>query len=364
MKIIKIRSPFVVSVDEFGQDGSKIELFIWNKGTTEPTLPTYSLSKSIVSGTQTENIYNISNYIKEYITHPVDILPISPEQENNNNWAVCKVKRYKVVADISTLLNTETYFCVDGFTLYEDGLQVPYDTNIDAPALVLNNENDVFINTLGGSYDGYSGYVNLVFEKTAGITYTVTYLNANNTVIDSLLINTGSATNGTYFNFKIPFRSELFEDNQLIQKLQISYNTNILFQKRTITTLECKFTPVLCSFINRSGGWEFLTFFKQQTNSIAVKGSEYKLAELNRPSLTKKMNTNGKQNIKLNTGWVNENYSELITDLLLSEDDIYLDNKPVTIKTQSSDLKSYLKERNINYEIDFEYSYNLINDAI
>jgi hypothetical protein len=76
-----------------------------------------------------------------------------------------------------------------------------------------------------------------------------------------------------------------------------------------------------------------------------------------------RFNINGTQSIKLNTGFVDENYSELMTDLFLSET-ILLDGKPVVLKTQSSDLKSVLKDKMINYELDFEYAYNLINDVI
>jgi hypothetical protein len=78
---------------------------------------------------------------------------------------------------------------------------------------------------------------------------------------------------------------------------------------------------------------------------------------------TASLNVNGKQGIKLNTGWVPENYSELIQDLLLSET-ILLDDVPVEIKTQSTDIKTSLKDRNINYEMDFEYAFNLINNVI
>jgi hypothetical protein len=74
-------------------------------------------------------------------------------------------------------------------------------------------------------------------------------------------------------------------------------------------------------------------------------------------------NFQGKQKIKCNTGWVDENYSELIQDLLLSEI-VLLDDKPAIVKSQSADIKTHLKDKNINYEIDFEYNYGLINDVI
>jgi hypothetical protein len=69
----------------------------------------------------------------------------------------------------------------------------------------------------------------------------------------------------------------------------------------------------------------------------------------------------------LNTGWVDEYYSDSITELLLSEKVLLVisgRHTPVTVKTQSSDLKTILKDKNINYEIEFEYAFNLINDAV
>jgi hypothetical protein len=43
---------------------------------------------------------------------------------------------------------------------------------------------------------------------------------------------------------------------------------------------------------------------------------------------------------------------------------VLLDNKPVNVKTKSTALKTRLKDKNINYTIEFDYSYNLINDVV
>ena len=77
----------------------------------------------------------------------------------------------------------------------------------------------------------------------------------------------------------------------------------------------------------------------------------------------KQFNFNGTQKITCNTGWVDENYFELIQDLLVSSV-VLLDDIPVTCKSTSSELKTQLKDRNINYTINFEYNFNLINDVI
>jgi hypothetical protein len=78
---------------------------------------------------------------------------------------------------------------------------------------------------------------------------------------------------------------------------------------------------------------------------------------------TSNLNFNGTASVKLNTGWVPENYKDLIQDLLLSET-VLLDGKPVSVKTEGSNLKTALQDRNINYEVEFQYSYNLINNVI
>ena len=41
-----------------------------------------------------------------------------------------------------------------------------------------------------------------------------------------------------------------------------------------------------------------------------------------------------------------------------------LDDKPAIVKSQSFDIKTSLKDKNINYEIEFEYNYGLINDVV
>ena len=78
---------------------------------------------------------------------------------------------------------------------------------------------------------------------------------------------------------------------------------------------------------------------------------------------SKVFNINGIQTVKLNTGWVAESYNELIKDLLLSEV-VLLDNKPAKVKTQSLTYKTQLKDKMINFELDFEYAFDLINNVI
>jgi hypothetical protein len=66
MANIFARSPYLIKIDEAGQSGSKVELFLSN--TTFSVNPQYTLSKLIPASNNLETLYDISPYIREYIS--------------------------------------------------------------------------------------------------------------------------------------------------------------------------------------------------------------------------------------------------------------------------------------------------------
>jgi len=357
MNLIYVRSPYMISVNETAQTGAKVKLYIWNNDMTEPTEPTYTLSKDIPSTTQLELSFNISNYVREFIDN---IIPISErtaiDQENYKMLTNVKVKRYKTISGVDTLLDTTSYIASNGFTKYEDGLN--YESNLGVIALA--DESKVIYYDRSKPYP----YINLLFDNNSD----TESIKVKYTPLTGAIVSYDFDTIGL-FNYTIPVTLDLarFDDNSLLTI--IDNNTSLKLFTFTVKPIcEPKYTPVVCSYINRKGGWQFLTFFKAQTNTINTKGSTYKMmpSQLDysiSQAQTKSFNINGQQSIKLNTGWVDENYSDLITDLLLSET-ILLDDKPVELKTTSTDLKTSLKDKMINYEIEFDYAFNLINDVV
>ena len=360
MTLIYTRSPYFISVNETGQTGAKVKLYIWNKGTTEPTTPTYIISKNIPSPTQTELNFNISNYVREFIDNiapvPADFITL----EENNAWCFVKVERYSIEGGGDKFVDETTYVSTNGYTKYLDG----YNESIDDTIIPLTND----LQTLYYNRNGTIPYINLLFDNSTGSEeLEIVWTSLNNVVIDSL----GSSEVGIFnYTFTIANTSVDYDNgnNLIIKDISSPFFPKTVATYRVIPICEPKYTPVLCSFINGKGGWQFLTFFKAQTNNINVKGSTYKMMPLAldyniaQPQ-TKSFNINGTQSVKLNTGWVDENYSDIITQLLLSET-VLLDGKPVDVKSQSSTLKTSLKDKMINYEIDFDYAFGLINDVI
>jgi hypothetical protein len=351
--IIYTRSPYFITVDEAAQIGSRIELRLWNGTGSAPTGATYTFSKYAASTTQTENIYNISPFIKEYIDNVAPIYAAG-ETDSTSMWVNVQVKRYtEATLGTYTLLDTTTYLGTNGYTLFLDGYN---HTNASNTFMLLSD------NTKEIRYDITKDipYVNVLINPDSGDVITAKYkdLRGRNEVTVNYTETKGM--------LKIPLSTTSVKYNKG-NTLTISYNDTVFIYKVT-PVCEPKYSPVICSYINRFGGWQFLTFFKTRTDNIDVKGSNYNLLQdsINyntSKGQSKSFNINGKQTVKLSSGFVPENYSDLIQDLLLSET-VLLDGEPVEVKTQGSTLKKSLQDRNINYEIEFDYAFNLINNAI
>jgi len=316
MRKIFVRKPNYITINESGQVGSKIELRFRKFNTAFPTDPDYVLVKKIPSPTQLKTTYNISNYAKSFITITTP---------SNIDIAVfCEIKRFKEDSiDVYTLLDTEEVVCFNGFAetttannfpLLNPNIKIQrfensfYNYYFSAGTFLLNNESILVIEDAGVNTIGINAP-----QNTVGI-------NAPQNTVDQ------GATLLTTIN------SELI--------------------------CEPKYTPKLVWFINRFGGWQPLTFFKASKENIQVKSEKYKTFG----GETRKYNNNGQKSIVLNTGWVHENYKELIEDLLLTEH-LFIIDKKANVKTESVQLKTRLTDKMINYEIEFEYAFDIIDNA-
>ena len=340
MKKIFIRSPYFIEVDEPAQLTGKLEIFIWNKGDSVPATPNYTLTKNVPSANQNKLAWNVANYASEFIKPISPVVVSVPTEENVNCWAYCIVKRYtELTLGVYSLLSTETFVCLNGYTDYTGG----YNNDDTTAVLPLVNTNITFYKSAANNY------INVFIETIAN---DIVWSNG----FESQFFNNIEPT-----LWKLPYYGNAYLDFS-------PYTNPRVFNLKAEVLCEPKYTPLTCAFVNRFGGWQYLTFFKANLQSIDVTSKDFNLlpSSVNYNVLQgqkRTFNQQGKQKIKCNTGWVDENYFDLIQDLLLSEV-VLLDNKPVIVKSQNSERKTHLKDRNINYEIEFEYNYGLINDVI
>lgn len=137
---------------------------------------------------------------------------------------------------------------------------------------------------------------------------------------------------------------------------------------------ECKYDPSKVSFMNKFGVVQDLYFFKRRDDSINVTKDSFKANTLNFGTTAlsystnvpqnKDFNVNGSKSLKLNTGFVDEQFNEVIKQVLMSENVwIHEDGKvyPIRPKTDSLEMKKSVNSKLIDYAIDFDYSFDTIN---
>ncbi len=156
-----------------------------------------------------------------------------------------------------------------------------------------------------------------------------------------------------------------------LTKLRI-YNSALstLYASWTFTPIcEPKYTPVVIDFINKYGAWQREFFFKASKTNIAIESNDYNVMQSSASAYDvlqgqkRSFNTNGMETISVNSGYVNEDFSSNIKQLLMSER-ILVDNKPAICKTKSLELMKNINNHMINYSLEFEFAYNSINNVI
>ena len=330
MKKIFVRSPYFVEVDEASQIEVRLEIFLYYKDDSVPAEPNYVITEKVPSLTQNKISINVANYAKDFIKPIAPVTVTLPTEEDVNTWCYMQVVSYSDDVEIED----ETFVCLNGYTNYSGGYN--YSTTSDFFALSNTNIKRFLATNNSHYFNVWLGIDDFIYD--------------NSDISDPFT----TTSEGLW---KLP----------LLGETTISDGVNDI-KMFSETICEPIYTPVVCAFINRFGGWNYITFFKANTQGIDVKSKDFDLmpSGVNYNVLQgqkQRFNFQGTQKVKCNTGWVNENYSELIQDLLLSEV-VLLDNKPAIVKSQSFEIKTHLKDKNINYEIDFEFNYGLINDVI
>tara|TARA_R100001460_G_scaffold59716_1_gene99645 strand:- start:5429 stop:6646 length:1218 start_codon:yes stop_codon:yes gene_type:complete len=134
-------------------------------------------------------------------------------------------------------------------------------------------------------------------------------------------------------------------------------------------TCEPKYTPYQIAFVNRYGVTDFITFFKASTEAGNFTNSSFKKSIYQDGFTTVSLqggqyedfNINSQNSITMNTGWVDENYAEVIQDIMMSEQVAVLVNGSWIAVNPTRGTVEYQKSVNvgvINYTVIFTFAFN------
>jgi hypothetical protein len=319
----------------------QIYIYSGTSGSYADTNLKYTLSKSII-GSDTKIMFEIAELVRDYMTVSFD-----DDYLCNTLW----------VSTVGTIINENGlpydynspvinhYLAFDGYGFFEDEANPQLSTD------ALITANTIYLP------EGTAGKLPLFAEGVGKY------------IIDS---TTTQVTDSGNSNQKIQYITVPANSSTI----QI-YATDDSTLKKTINVInvcEPKFTPYKVTFINRMGCFQDLWFFKKTTESFSVTDETFKKNTIANNTATylvsssqkERYNTNATKNIKLNTGFINEDSNSTIEELFLSEN-VWIrygsDTLPVIPKSKSLTLKTSLNDNLANYTVDFDFAFNKINNV-
>ena len=348
MANIFARSPYIVTINEAGQVETKIELRIWNGTGSAPTAPQYILSKLIPSSNAPATYYDLSPYIREFIAHnTLQAQPTTVANTTNTQWCNVEIKKYKrVTTSFTQVGSTETHKAFEGFGYFEDLYNPSLSEVLLTPSTYYyaSGSDAGWVTVSCGT--GYS----VKWTNPAGSSQSLSLAAYNNKVVDVRRVNSNYTLVGN--------------------KLEVlDASSNVIWTGYFYPKTECKYTPVRLDFVNKFGAWQREWFFKASYDNLNVENREYNTLPSTYPNYTltqgqrNVFNSNGKRTIRVNTDWVDETYSEVIQQMMLSEK-MLIDGKAAKINTKSTELFKSINTHMINYQLEFEYAYDTINSVM
>ena len=386
MALILARSPYLIGRQGFDNNAT-LELELLTSlvliGSEIPaSLKTYSFNFRL------QTSLDIAPFIRDYLT--------------GNKILLVKITIRGNINGVSQSPITYNHLAVDGYSYFEEGY------NNDVSSILESNS-------------FYAGSNNLLqFNKNAFLRIPFVYTETSSPSISSITVNvydsSGNLLQVINNSFGIPIASsnrikyifigygdyEQYYENRVLGNLGIfessnclvtfidtlNYSSNVTridvvgkdISGNTVNTKtlsvetieECKYEPKEVHFVNRYGVEETFWFFKKNVKSITVEKETY------RPNIAgsyangvlshqyQDYNVNGREKIVLNTGFVNESFSENIKQLMLSEKVWVYNNgikRPVNVATSEMELRTHVNDKLINYTIEFEFSNEIINNV-
>jgi hypothetical protein len=332
-----------------------VDLYVWDGDLQAlPVDPIYSLNIPRPSTNFAELNVDLSKLVQEKLVPKPTIDLTSTTQIIDSTSASVKWVNYvasytdavETIADIQG-----TFVAVDGYGYYSEGANPTKPTdNILTLAPIRKVSRDGFI-LFPFVNNGVITSINVATENTElNVTETVTSTDISDTIVQYLEVDV----------------SQVFTDNYVTIKT-IPSNDTITYE----ITDECRFEPIQVVFKNKYGVYDCLTLFKKSNESSNVNSSNFINNYITGGSYdttkhqNQKINITATKTIKVNSGYISEAENTLYEQMLYSDTIYFYDGDlvPVNVKSSSLEFKTRVNDKLVNYSLDFDYAYNIIQNV-
>lgn len=352
-----VKSPHYVNIPFFFETTLSVTLdvSVWSGDlAAPPATPTYALTIPRPTVNFAEFNINLSDLIGENLEYTPTInlsstTQVVDSQTNEVKWikyTATYVDSTETIADI-----VGTFVAVDGYGFYNEGVNPTKPTNnvltLASMRKVSRNGFILFPFVNNGTItsidiDSNGGQINA--------TETITAANQSTKIVQYLEVDVSQATTDEY--------------------ITITTSSGIVTTYEVVD--ECRYNPIQVIFKNKLGSYDCITLFKKSNESSSSKSDEFVNNYISGGTYDttkhqyQKLNVTAKKTIKANSGYINQIENTLYEQLLYSDTVYFYESSllvPVNIKTSSLEYKTRVNDKLVNYELDFEYAYNIIQNV-
>jgi|TARA_B100000282_G_scaffold290220_1_gene260919 hypothetical protein len=381
------------------------QVFIWDGDiTAQPTMPTYTLNKTVIGDDQFI-VIEVSKLVNDFISI-VYSGNYSSTDIQNYYLSTSTIFFDSTNTQVGTSIDTGAVLFSDGYSYFNQGanqtIGIGYGSDNEEICVPLNEQIYVpLYNGEAGNAVQVKFFTGTEAEAIAGqqqlgqtqellndteSDQNMAYFSPNpngglvrnnlneqeyNNLVNSI---TGAQTTEIDDN-NYPFCPDY---NFIITYIKVITNRNGNIFKKLIkvnTKRKDKFDPIKIVFVNRFGMYEDLWCFGNNQKSFAVTTDQFKRNLLDRSTISynadahqyKTFSDQGKEKIRISTGYLPEQTNVVIKQLMLSQQIWIVQNgviEPVNLANKNIVFKTHLTEKLIDYQFEFEYAYDTINKVV
>ena len=386
---INLRSPYYIKVSKTALTSVELKLYIYTgtftaNGSVAAGTLRYTINKKPL-GSNAYVVFEVSELVRDYLE-----VEFNGDYNSESVWlnAIATVTGGSGSVTVSPD-NTNGFIGLDGYGYFEEGANPTLSTTAlqSNNSIIALDDNlfrvPVFVAGTESVSLLYKGEVKQTIDLSSAsvdeTTEQIRYISANSTgsgdvTYDSFqerVLNDGGTFEGS------SCLSEFLDSISigLIDEVYVSSASGVeVFKVKTLE--ECLYTPIKVTFVNKFGAFQDLIFFKKSIDKTSVKGEEFKTAVFDQATLTYKtyqhqrtqFMVQGTDSVAMNTGYISEDYNQVIEQLMLSEQvwaTFITDSeevRPLVPKTKSFTHKTQLNDKLIDYTIEFDIANNKINN--
>ena len=361
LKRIHARSPYFISALVF--DGTevktitsaKFDIYIYEGvlDTSKPSTPTYTYEKKPRYANDTNIYIDISRQISDYIDN----------KYNGTLQTDCVFVEIDVTSTYSggTIEDNKKFLALNGYNLHEQNVN-----HIPTESALLSNSTISVI---------YGESINIPIYLGSTENYSIALYDGNELIEDrnvqgKEIINTNDIVDFATFD-------NVIRGNRIAIFFINSSSSTKFYDVEVVT--ECIYDPVKITFVNRFGVLQDFNCYKVSKETIKATNDSYNRSILKEdligglPVLSyqptehrkREYNRQATKSIELNTGYIAEDNNVIIEEMLTSEyiwltiDGVVI---PANLSTKSVPLLTRINDQLIKYKLNFDFSYNEVQN--